>query len=255
MLIALVTQDSRFYYKAAKKLKGMGIEFLSLKPGDRIPANVKVVLTSSAEKDAIDFPRIVSREDLRYAIAECRRISRGIRAVKTLIIGVDPGRMPGLAVFAGGRLVETAKLGSPDKVLETVNFALDVYKSRRTILRVGKGGGIYKRRILKTLQENLGDDVIIELIDETATTPGAGEMPSPEKRDIIAAVKIAMKNGVALKRRIKVHPKSGEIKQVQTESRKLNGEITISKELAEKVAVGELTLEDAVEEQAGRQGW
>ncbi len=251
-MIALVTQDSRFYYEAVNQLKGMGIEFTSLKLGDLIPEDIKVVLTSPGERDKINFENIVSGEDLRYAISECLKISRGIKHVGTLTVGVDPGRKPGIAVFVDGRLMETSQLESPEDVLKSAHRAISVYQGRKSILRVGMGGGIYSKRILKTLQENLGEAVVIEAVDETDTTPGAGEITSRGLRDIEAAVNIAAKNGVALRRRVDVNPKPGEIKQLQVESRKLNGDITISKELAEKVALGELTLEDAVEEQAGR---
>lgn len=253
-MIALVTQDSRFYYEAVSELKGKGIEFISLKPGDHIPEDVKVVLTSPEERDNIDFSDIVSEVDLKYAVSECLKLSRGIKDVNTLVVGVDPGRKPGIAVFADGRLVETGQLDSPEEVLKAAYRAIAVYRGSKSILRVGMGGGIYNKRILKTLQENLGKGVVIETVDETDTTPGVGAVTSRELRDIAAAVNIAAKNGVALRRRVDVNPKPGEIKQLQVESRKLNGDITISKELAEKVALGELTLEDAVEEQAGRNG-
>ncbi|MFQ5815031.1 MAG: hypothetical protein ACE5G7_00855, partial [Candidatus Hydrothermarchaeaceae archaeon] len=156
--------------------------------------------------------------------------------------------------FADGTLVETEQLRSPEEVLEEVRRAIAVFGGRKSILRVGMGGGIYNMRILKALQERMGDNVKIEIVDETSTTPGTGEIPSPELKDIAAAVKIALKNGQSLKRRVEVNPAPGEIKQLQRKSRKINGNITISRQLAEKVALGELTLEAAVEEQVGGNG-
>lgn len=253
-MIALVTEDSRFYYMAVKELNRVGVEFLSLKLGDAIPDTVSVALTSHSEKDSINFPRIVARDDLRYAVAECIKISKGIRQVKSLVIGVDPGMKPGIAVFADGELVETEQLRSPEEVLDAVRRVLSVYRGRKSILRVGTGGGVYNKRILRTLQGHIGDEVEIEIVDETATTPEPREITSPEFRDIVAAVNIAMKTGQYLKERVVVKAEPGEIKQLQKESRKLNGNITISKELAEKVALGVISLEDAVEAQSSRNG-
>lgn len=253
-MLALVTENSRFYYEAVRELNRVGIEFLSLKLDEAIPDNVKVVLTSPSEEASISFPRIVAGGNLRYAVAECLKIFRGIKKVGILVIGVDPGLKPGIAVFADETLVETEQLRSPEEVLGAVQRVMAVYGGSRPILRVGTGGGIYRERILRTLQGGMGGEVKIEVVDETATTPETGEIPSPELKDIVAAVNIAMKNGRSLRERIMVNPKPGEIKQLQKESRKINGSITISKELAEKVALGVLSLEDAVEEHAGRNG-
>jgi hypothetical protein len=253
-LIALVTENPRFYYVAVRELARIGAEFLSLNLGEDIPDFVKVVLTSTGEKDAISFSKIIAADDLRYAVAECLKISMGIEHVNKLVIGIDPGLKPGMAVFADGTLVDTERLGSPEEVLETVQRFISIYGGRKSIVRVGMGGGIYHMRILRSLQEALGDDVVIETIDETATTPETGTMPSPELKDIVAAVNIALKNGDSLKRRVNVNPTEGEIKQLQRASRKLNGNITISRELAVRVALGELTLDAAVKEQATKNG-
>ncbi len=255
ILIALITEDSRFYYEAVKELKGMDIDFVSLKPLDLVPDSIEVVLTSPAERDKINFPSVVSGKDLEYTVAECLKISKGIKNVRSLVIGVDPGRTPGIAVFADGVLVEVEQLRSPEKVLEATQRIIEVYKGKKHVIRVGMGGGVYNKRIIKVLQENLQSKVSIEGVDETATTPSLGEISSSDLKDIIAAVNIAMKKGRMLKQLVDVKPKLGEIKQVQKESRKLNGSITISKELAKKVASGELTLEKAVEKQAEGNGF
>ncbi|MEE8168808.1 MAG: hypothetical protein V3T58_08070 [Candidatus Hydrothermarchaeales archaeon] len=244
-MIALVTGNSRFYYEGARELKRRGVEFLSLSPSDEIPGHVKVVLTSEEEKGVIDFPDVVTAKDISAAIGACLRISKGVGACERLIIGIDPGKKPGIAVLADGVIVEADRLKSPEEVLGAVDEALDAYPGGTVLIRVGKGGGIYKNRILKALQ-NL--DAHIEMVDETSTTPDLKMASSPELKDIIAAVNIALKKGHSLKGTIELLPKQGEIKELQKESRKLSGNITISKELAERVAKGELSLEDAVKE-------
>ncbi len=244
-MIGLVTKDARFYYKVAKELKGRGLEFTSLKLEDDIPGDVKVVLTSIGEKDEIDFPSVVACKDVRDAVRDCLKISRGMGPCKRLVVGIDPGLKPGIAVLADGVVVEVDHLNSPEEVLPAVMGALEAYGGEEVVVRVGRGGGMYNMRVLKNLQGTL--EVPIEAVDENHTNPDLRRASSHALKDIMAAVNIALKNGRVLKDKVKLQPTPGEIRQLQKESRKLSGNLTISKELAEGVAKGELTLEEAIE--------
>ncbi len=245
-MIALVTSNSRFYYEAARELKSRGIEFLSLGLSDEIPAWVRVVLTSEAEKAKIRFREVVSERDISTAVSKCVRISKGISEIDKLVIGIDPGLKPGMAVLADELVVEVDTLSSPEEAPRAVGRAVKAYPADETLIRIGSGGGIYNMRILSALQEKLG--LPIETVDETATTPNLGRSASSELRDAVAAVNIALKRGRPLNRRIVPRAKPGEIRELQKESRKISRHITISKGLAERVARGEISLEDAVEE-------
>jgi hypothetical protein len=233
-----MTEVPRFYYESVKELEGRGVEFLTLAPGDEIPSIVRVVLTTEEEKEGIDFKEITS------SVAGALRILNGAPSIfESLILGIDPGQTPGFAVLGDGRVVHAERLGSPEDILETSKSVLDSYSGKSVTFRVGRGGEVYKERILKILQENF--DMPIEVVDESRTTPM--DSGTTSERDIIAAINIALKQGRTLRQKIEVSPGDGEIKNIQSISRKLSGNITISRELAERVAKGEISIEEAIE--------
>ncbi|MFH1774484.1 MAG: hypothetical protein ABH874_05960 [Methanobacteriota archaeon] len=243
-MIALVTEHPKFYYGTVRELKNRNLAFLSLKLGQEIPSRVSVVLTTTQERKKINFPKVVVHDDAQTAVNEALRILKGFGTRhRRLIVGIDPGRKPGMAVVGDSKVIETYNLNSPEDVLRRIRDVLAMHSAGEIVIRVGEGGGIYKLRILKLLQENLRTR--IETVDETSTTP-------PGKSNAAAAVNIALKEGRPLDEKIELSPKSGEIKNLQQESRALSGNITISKKLAEEVAKGRLSLEKALEIQKNR---
>ena len=82
-------------------------------------------------------------------------------------------------------------------------------------------------------------------MDETGTTPAKGR-----DADIRAAIRIAHLKGTPIGKQF-ITPSIGEIRSIQDQSRESRGELTISRALAEKVAIGELILEDAILIQKG----
>lgn len=244
-----MTEVPRFYYEAVKELKDRGIEFLTLALDDEIPSVVGVVLTSEEEREQIDFPEVVSAADVRAAVDECLRIKNGLTSgYESLILGIDPGLKPGFAVLGDGKVVHAELLGSPEDILKASKKVLDTYSGKSVTFRVGRGGGVYKARVLKILQENF--DLPIEVVDESHTTPLTRN--GTAVKDIIAAVNIALKQGRTLKQKIEVAPTDGETKNIQRDSRIISGNITINKRLAERVARGELSIEEAIEIQRGK---
>jgi len=248
-LIAVLTEVPRLYYLFARELKRKRLEFYSLTFRDRIPGKVRVVLTSEEEAARIDFPRVVAatEESVGIAVEKAHSLSQGLKEhYSELIIGIDPGEKPGLAVLGDGSVVHAAQLTSPEDVGSALRDIMHIYSCRRVRIKVGNGGGVYRQRLLRVLQDSFSFP--IELVDEHATTPtlGRGDI-SREVRDIIAAVNIALKPGSRLEGRVEVRPTPGEIKNIQKHSRQRSGSITISRALAERVAKGELTMERAIE--------
>jgi len=245
-LIAVLTEFPRLYYLLARELKRRRIAFRSLSFSDAIPPQVRVVLTSREEAERLSFPCVVevSEDSIATAVERAHLLSQGQSCRHgEVVVGIDPGEKPGLAVLAGGKVIHAAKLSSPEDVVRGLREILRLYTCRRMLIRVGDGGGIYGQRLVRALQENFRFE--IELVDEHATTPTVSG--SAELRDVIAAVNIAMKRGRVLRHRLRVSPTRGEIKNIQRESRQRSGNITISKELASRVARGELSIEHAIE--------
>ena len=84
----------------------------------------------------------------------------------------------------------------------------------------------------------------IEIVNEANTSEHV------ENPDIHAAISIALTRGYRVSNRFEIVPTEGELKNIQRLSRlESEGKITISKELARRVALGELSLRTAIIEQ------
>ncbi len=245
-IIGILTQDFRVYYDLIKGLKTRDLPFASLSFNEPIPHNIGVIITTEEEKDKIDFPKLVVRGDIELAIDVARRTLKGKEKFRRIIIGIDPGKRPGLAVIGDGEVLSTAQVSSPEKVKEVVDRAIKSYPASETIIRIGHGDTTRRNRIINSLSKF---KLRIEISDETRTTKRSG---SP---DIDAAIDIALKQGQRAKRRYKVRPTEGELRDTQRRSRiESKGRVTISKEEARRVAIGELTLEEAIEKAEKNKG-
>ncbi|ODS40204.1 MAG: hypothetical protein A7315_02640 [Candidatus Altiarchaeales archaeon WOR_SM1_79] len=238
-IIGILTQDFRIYYELIKGLKQRDLPFASLSFDEPIPMNIGVIITSKGEEDKIDFPKLVIAEkDIDITIDIARRTLKGKEVFNKLIIGIDPGKRPGLAVIGDGEILSTAQVSSPEKVKEAVGRAIKSYPSDETVIRIGHGDTTHRNRIINSLSKL---KLKIEISDETRTTR-ISETP-----DIDAAIEIALKSGVEAKGKFKVKPTQGELRDIQRRSRiESRGRVTISKDEAKKVATGELTLEEAL---------
>lgn len=244
-IIGILTANFRVYYDLIMCLKKRKLPFLSLSFNEPFPQNVGVIITTEEETDKIDFPKMVAASiDIELTIDIAQRMLKGKDSYLKLIMGIDPGKRPGIAVIGDGEILATAQVSSPEKVKDRILRALKSYPASDKIIRIGHGDTTHRNRIINSLA-SLG--LKIEISDETRTTK-ISETP-----DIDAAIDIALKSGVEAKGKFKVEPTQGELRDIQRRSRIVSqGRVTISKEEAEKVAKGELTLEEAITQHSKR---
>jgi hypothetical protein len=115
------------------------------------------------------------------------------------------------------------------------------------VVRVGDGARLQGARIVDAL-----DDVRVELVDETGTTPHLGT-GARGLGDVLAAVNVARREGEVVEGR-DLDPTEGELQVIKNRSRERSGGRTIDEALARRVATGEISLEEAIAEHAGRDG-
>ncbi|USG99820.1 hypothetical protein K1720_10060 [Thermococcus argininiproducens] len=247
MRVAIITENARIYYMAAKVLQEYRIPFYSLRPGDKIPFDVEVVLTSKEEYAKINFPAkimIVNENFIDDLLAKLE----GREKFKTIYIAIDPGERPGIAVVADNRVIEVHHLKTP-KDVDVILSLLEKYPKAK--IKIGHGAKRYRILMLKSLANVLGDDFPIILVNERGTTPKVGGIEASQVQDIVASINIALRDGREATLGELMHvgePSRGEIEYIKTRSRELsNGMITISSKLAREVAKGNLTLEEAIE--------
>ncbi len=243
-VLGILTQDFRLYHDLVAALKARDISFVSLSFSRRVPETVGSVLTSPAEASSVRFPHAVVVDDIDSAIAKALQMLKGKTSWRELLIGVDPGREPGVAIIGDGEVIDTRLAASPEAVAYHVRQALRTFPANQVKVRVGHGDPTNRNRILNSLGR---DDLRVEIVDEAGTTRRTAQP------DVDAAIDIARTPGVRVEPPLEIRPTAGEVREIQRRSRlDSGGRVTISSELAEAVARGDVSLEDAIARQRRR---
>lgn len=238
----MATDNFQFYYDIVKELKQRDIPFISLSPTDPVPPNVDIIITTEEEADGIDFEKIVPiSDDIRKGVRKALSMTSEKESYQQMIVGIDPGYRPGVALIGDGKVLETAYSENPEKVRRIVERYIDGYDFIDLIVRIGHGDKTNRNRTINSLKDI---PVRVEIVNEEDTTH-QGSTP-----DLEAAKEIAFTKGELIHGPYDVEATEGEKREIQRRSRiKSNGEITISKELAKKVVEGEIELSEAIKKQ------
>lgn len=238
--IGILTEDFELSYDLIRLLKRRGLPLKSLDFRDPIPADVGVVITGQGEAVRIGHPKVVEAgRDREIAISEAIQLMTGKERVMMLIVGIDPGeKRIGFAIVADGTVLEAKQLRAVGEVEETLDLVMERYTAKNVLVRIGHGAPTVRNRIVNAA---LGRGLRVEIADETSTTRKV-DLP-----DVEAAITIAGLPGVTIDSALRVSPSKGELKHIKKRSRtQSGGEITISTTLAQRVAMGELTMEEAI---------
>lgn len=243
-VLGVMTEDFRIYHDLVAALRARRLPFVSLSFGRRIPESVGAVLTSPAEAPRVRSRNVIAVQDIDYAIARALQLLKGKAEWRELLIGVDPGHEPGVAVLGDGDVLDMYLASSPEAVRDHVRTALRTFPAKQVRVRVGHGDPTNRNRIVNSLAE---DGLRVEIVDEAGTTH---RTPQP---DLDAAVDIARTPGVRVQPPLAVHPTPGEVREIQRRSRmQSGGQVTISSELADAVARGQVNLDEAIQKQRRR---
>jgi hypothetical protein len=254
--IGVLTSDFALYHDLVRLLRDRRIPFSSLSFGERPDPTVGVVVTSW--QDSVsgrlpeDVPLVVvpvdrsGAQDLDAALVQAQRVLEGVQGYGDVVIGVDPGPRPGVALLADGRLVQTAQVFRVADVAPLVRSLLRQYPHERGVVRVGHQAPRERDAIVAALWPLRDEEgVRVEIADESGTTPETGATPLPP--DVAAAVAIARTPGRAPARPPRSRVPEGHVREVQRSSRIASGgRVTISRAEAERVLRGERSLPDAI---------
>ena len=238
-MIVVATGDFELYHDLVAELRERDVEFTTVEPGDPLPERARVLITGDTDDvDAALETIVASTDDVRGAVDEALAVLRG--GDGRTIVGIDPGPNPGIAVLSGDLVVAAFRVPVEDVtavVMDEIEGALD------PLVRVGDGARLHGKRIVESLAT---EGVRVELVDETGTTPYLGQ-GARGMGDVLAAVNIARREGEVVAER-EVEPTAGELRAIKERSRRVSdGDRTISAALARAVAVGELTMAEALE--------
>ena len=234
-MIVVSTADFEVYHEVVGELRDRNVRFTTIEPGEDVPDDAAVAIVGpSDEKPSIPTVR-ADPDRSRQAVEKALTLRRGEDG--RTVVGIDPGDRPGIAVLSGETIVAAFHVPIEDAV-DIVEGELE--GATDPLVRIGDGARLRGNRIIDALE-----DVPIELVDETGTTPyqGAGVRGMD---DVLAAVNIARSKGERIESR-EIEPTSGEIKRIQSRSREESGDgRTIDSDLARRVALGKLSMAEAL---------
>jgi len=256
--IGVLTSDFALYHDLVHILREESVPFASLAFGERPDPGVGVVITSW--RDAVggelpaDVPVVVvpmgeqGEEDVRAAIVQAQRVLEGIQGYTEVIVGIDPGHRPGVALLADGRLLQATQVYRVGDVAPLVRNLLRQYPHERGVVRIGHQAPRERDAIVADLWPVQEEGVRIEVVNETGTTPPTGSVGLPP--DVAAAVTIARTRGQPPGRMPKSMVRAGQVREVQRSSRIASGgRLTLSREAALRVARSEVSMAEALEQE------
>ncbi|MFA1611948.1 hypothetical protein [Halobellus rubicundus] len=238
-MIVVATDDFELYHDVVDELRDRGVTFTTQEPGEGLPDRTRVVIR--APEDRVETPAdvetvVADADGARRAVEEVVSILRG--GGGRTVVGVDPGTRPGIAVLKGDTVVAAFQVPLADAV-ETVRR--EVEDEPDPVVRIGDGARLQGSQLVNDL-----DDVAVELVDETGTTPYLGT-GARGMGDVLAAVNIARLPGEEVSSR-EIEPTAGELQRIKNRSREASADgRTIDEGLARRVAAGELTVREALE--------
>jgi hypothetical protein len=237
-VIGVMTKNFSFFYELVQLMRERREAFVALDFDDDVPDGVGVIITTREERPKVRFRKIVAADQPSTALDMARSQLRGKESFQTLVAGVDPGTRPGLAIIGDGRVLVAESVGSPERVADEIDRFRRCFRHDRLIARVGHGDRTNRNRVSRAIWNTVDD---IEVVDETSTTRRT------EEPDADAAVSIALGTGYRLPFPPEVRPTPGEVRDIQRLSRiESGGRVTISSDLAEAVARGEISLPEAL---------
>lgn len=243
-VVAVITEDFALFHDVVAALKARRIPFISLSPGDPIPANVGAAIVSMRERDAVRFaPKVVAEggeSGVEASVVEALRHLSGRETIEELVVGIDPGLRPGVAVLGDGTVLETFQAESPEDAARRACEAVRRIPARNITVRIGHGDTINRNRTVNVLLDS-GLYAGLEVVDERGTTTISH---SP---DTLAAIRIASGKGSPVGSKFAVRPTAGMLRDIQRRSRlKSDGKLAISSALARMVGTGEIDMEKAI---------
>jgi len=242
-VIVVATEDFEVYHDVVSALRERDLAFTTLTPDEELPKTASVVVTGPDDDVVTEHPVVEAEPDApREAIEAVLVHLRGGEG--RTVVGIDPGEMPGIAVLSGEVVVATFQV-PPEEVAAVVSR--ETADAPDPLVRIGDGARLIGARIIDDIE-----DVPVELVDETGTTPYLGT-GTRGLGDVLAAVNIARMEGERVERR-EITPTEGELQRIRERSREQSEtNRAIGATLARRVAAGELTIDEALAEHRQRE--
>ena len=204
--VAVATVEGKAYFLIVNLLRDRNIPFVSLVPGDSVPVEVKVVITTESEKSLLKHERILvfsGENELDILVDEIEKTLQGKEAYEKIIIGIDPGEAIGFAAIADGKVIEESNCFSTKELIDGINKTIKNvdFSVTSVAVKIGNGVPIYKD-LLEALDNELPQKVELNVVSEVGTNkPLKENRRSRGIRHISSAKRIAARTGYIFPRR------------------------------------------------------
>ncbi len=179
--IGVFTSDFKFYRDVIQLLKEWNLPFLSIDSTDSVPDDVTVVLSSARDNFSIvnQVKSDTPLRGLRMSLAKLLLKEK----FEAVVIGIDPGPYPGVAVFGDNVLMEAFECPSIQQVGQEVAAIVGSYTYADLQVKLGNGDAPNRDHILNTLREM---ELPIKVVDEQNTS-----FPHKIHNNALSAARIA----------------------------------------------------------------
>ncbi len=247
-MIVVATADFELYHDVVAALRDREATFTTVRPASPVPAETTAVIAAPDDEivvpESADAPPVLTATAtnatrvVEEALLCTRSDTEATAAVDDrVVVGVDPGKRPGIAVLIDDTVVaahQVPRSEAPGVIDDATDGVAD------PLVRIGDGARLHSARLIDAIE-----DVPIELVDETGTTPTLGP-GAGGAGDIVAAINIAHRSGEPVSSR-DIDPTAGELKQIKQRAREHSPQNrALPDRLARRVAAGELTLQEAL---------
>ncbi len=203
--VAIATVNGKAYFLLVNEMKERNVDFFSVVPGEPVPAEVKVVITTEQEKTQVNYDRVLifkNQTDPSAIVDEALKILQGKEEYDKVVVGIDPGEVTGMAVIADGKVIITKACFSIQETLNEVKATIANLNLAQTkaLVKIGNGVQIFKE-LLIAFDSLLPSEVVLEVVSETGTNKPTGLYKQRRGlRDITSAIRIAGREGFTYRR-------------------------------------------------------
>ena len=166
-LIGVLTRDVRLYYDLMEYLKSRNLGFRMLDFERTIPHDIGVILTSPDELDTIEFEPKLPVTDMETDVRKAKQAMSDLDESQILVIGVDPGPMPGIAALSNDKIIETRQAQNTAHAADIIFSILSDYSFSQCILKIGNGAPEDRDKIIEMVA---GSFDLVEIVDEASTS-------------------------------------------------------------------------------------
>jgi hypothetical protein len=190
--ICVVTSSAGAYYALVSRLRKAELPFSTAISKSKMGDCDLVLTTLDEAREFGDRALALENLDENPGVFKGQVVSRLDGGTEAVLVGIDPGKRTGLAVFYGHTSLTFGTFDSGAAVCSTIKAFADRVSSKQMTVRVGNGNEPMASKLVKELLRAV-PAVILEIVDESGTS-GSSKMRGMQ-RDQASAAKIAFRKG------------------------------------------------------------